>query len=100
MSNRNPKNGDCIGPCSTHIGHFAISSTEPQAGADLRYTSKQAASHFLTQTAIFSVIEASAPILLRRSAQITPNRRCARRRRNSHMQPGGRRWGGGRPAPP
>jgi len=31
MSNRNPRNGDGIGRCSTHIGHFAILSI-PSAG--------------------------------------------------------------------
>jgi PAS domain-containing protein len=30
--NRSPKNGDCIGRCSTHIGHFAISCTRSTIG--------------------------------------------------------------------
>ena len=86
MWNRSPKNGDCIGRYSTHIGHFAISyiprPSTTSTGLYLRYTSKQAASHFMTQTAIFSAIGAPAPTLLRRSVQITPNRHCARRRQN------------------
>jgi len=81
-----PENGDCIGSYSTRIGHFAISYTPrpstTSTGLYLRYTSKQAASHFMTQAAIFSAIGAPAPTLLRRSAQITPNRHCARRRQN------------------
>src|SRR5260370_6494141 len=83
--NRSPKNGGCIGRRSTHISRFAGSCTVSRVGLDLRYTSKQAASHFMTRAVIFLGIGAPAPILRRPSALITPNKNCARRRRNAHL---------------
>ncbi len=80
---QNPKNGECIRRRLTHICHFAISCTALQTRLGLRYTSNQTASLFLTPKEIFSAIGAPAPISQRGFAQITPNRRCARRRRNS-----------------
>ena len=75
---------------ASSVSRSGVSHREP--GRVCRSTSGPAASRFLTRAADFSVIAASAPISPRRSAQIRPNRRCGRRRRNSPMSPASRRW--------